>query len=127
MLLSSAGASLQVMDARQVQITGEDAAERLLTGSGMRILARNWRTRFGELDLVAMDGSTLVFVEVKCRQADWLYDPALAVNHRKQDRLRRLAAAFLMLERPRFQDCRFDVVSVVACSPPKLRHLVDAF
>lgn len=115
------------MGDRQVQITGEDAAERLLTGAGMRVLARNWRTKFGELDLVVMDGSTLVFVEVKCRRADRLYDPALAVDHRKQVRLRRLAGAYLALERPQFGDCRFDVVSVVASSPLRLRHLVDAF
>lgn len=115
------------MGDRQVQITGEDAAERMLKKLGMQVLARNWRTKFGELDLVAMDGSTLVFVEVKCRRQDRLYDPAVAVDHRKQDRLRRLARAYLALERPEFADCRFDVVSVVACTPLRLRHLIDAF
>jgi putative endonuclease len=115
------------MGGRQIQIVGEDAAERLLSGMGMRVLARNWRSRFGELDLVAMDGDTLVFVEVKCRTRDELYDPALAVDHRKRAQLRRLAGAFMAMERPRFRECRFDVVSVVASSPPKLKHLVDAF
>lgn len=115
------------MGDRQVQLTGEDAAERLLVRAGMQVVARNWRTKFGELDLVAMDGSTLVFVEVKCRRENHLYDPALAVDHRKRDRLRRLARAYLALERPEFADCRFDVVSVVASTPLRLRHLVDAF
>jgi putative endonuclease len=115
------------MGGRQIQILGEDAAERLLSGMGMRVLARNWRSRFGELDLVAMDGGTLVFVEVKCRTRDELYDPALAVDHRKRAQLRRLAGAFMAMERPRFEECRFDVVSVVASSPPKLTHLVNAF
>jgi putative endonuclease len=99
----------------------------MLSGMGMRVLARNWRSRFGELDLVALDGTTLVFVEVKCRARDDLYDPALAVDHRKRARLRRLAGAFMAMEKPHFDGCRFDVVSVVASTPPKLEHLVDAF
>ncbi len=99
----------------------------MLLDAGMRVLARNWRCRFGELDLVAMDGTTLVFIEVKCRARDALYNPAYAVDHRKRARLRRLAGAFVALERPRFDACRFDVVSVVASASPKLEHLVDAF
>lgn len=106
---------------------GEDAAAGLLERKGMRILARNWRIRLGELDLVAMEGSTLVFVEVKCRVRDQLYDPALAVDHRKRLRLRRVAEAYLALEHPRYADCRFDVVSVVPGSPVRIRHLVNAF
>lgn len=112
---------------QQIKNLGEDSAARVLQRKGMRVLARNWRCRLGELDLVAMDGSTIVFVEVKCRTRDRLYDPALAVDHRKQIRLRRLAEAFLAVENPAFIDCRFDVVSVVAASPVRVRHLADAF
>ncbi|MGQ0679046.1 MAG: YraN family protein [Actinomycetota bacterium] len=111
----------------QVQIIGEDAAAGMLAGKGMKVVARNWRSRFGELDLVALDGATLVFVEVKCRRPDCLYEPALAVDRRKRDRLRRLAEAYLVLEQPSYLECRFDVVSVVACTPPRIRHFVDAF
>lgn len=93
----------------------------------MKVLCRNWRCRFGELDLVALDGTTLVFVEVKCRTRDRLYDPALAVDQRKQLRVRRLAEAFIAMEHPHFSDCRFDVVSVVASKPVRLTHLADAF
>jgi putative endonuclease len=106
---------------------GEDTAAGLLERKGMRVLARNWRCRVGELDLVAMDGSTLVFVEVKCRSCDRLYDPALAVDARKQTRVRRVAEAYMAMERPHFADCRFDVVSVVAGNPVTLTHLVAAF
>lgn len=106
---------------------GEDAAAGLLERKGMRILARNWRTKLGELDLVAMEGTTLVFVEVKCRTSEKLYDPALAVDHRKRLRLRRVAEAYLAMEHPRYADCRFDVVSVVPGSPVRIRHLVNAF
>ncbi len=106
---------------------GEDSAAGLLERKGMCVLKRNWRCRFGELDLVAMEGSTLVFVEVKCRTRDSLYDPALAVDQRKQLRLRRLAEAFIAMERPQFRGCRFDVVSVVASKPVRMTHLADAF
>lgn len=106
---------------------GEDSAASLLERKGMRVLKRNWRCGFGELDLVALDGSTLVIVEVKCRTRNSLYEPALAVDRRKQLRLRRLAEAFIAMERPSFRDCRFDVVSVVASKPVTLTHLADAF
>ncbi|MEX0790202.1 MAG: YraN family protein, partial [Actinomycetota bacterium] len=108
---------------QQVQMVGEDSAAGFLEGRGMRVLCRNWRCRFGELDLVALDGTTLVFVEVKCRTRDYLYDPALAVDMRKQLRVRRLAEAYIAMERPNYQNCRFDVVSVVAANPVRLTHL----
>jgi putative endonuclease len=111
----------------QIKQTGEGAAARLLERLGMRILDRNWRCRFGELDLVAMDGSTLVFVEVKARSHDHFVDPALGVDQRKRARIRRLAEAYLALKRPNFQSCRFDVVSVVLGPPFKVGHFVDAF
>lgn len=121
------GRSGLVKTQQELKVLGEDAAARLLEKQGMTVLARNWRSRFGELDLVAMDGSTLVFVEVKCRSTDRLYDPALAVDYRKQQRIRRLAGAYLAVENPDYEDCRFDVVSVVAREPVRATHLADAF
>lgn len=94
---------------------------------GLRLIARNWRTRFGELDLVAMDGSSVVFVEVKARQVDDFVDPACGVDKVKQKKVRRLADAFLALEKPAHDSCRFDVVSVVACDPIRIRHIPNAF
>jgi putative endonuclease len=105
---------------------GEDAAVRYLTRQGFRILHRNWRIRMGEIDVVAMEGTTLVFVEVKARADSRFADPALSVGASKQRRLRRLAEAYLVIERPRFEGCRFDVVSVVG-PPPLVRHLRSAF
>ncbi|HEX2052688.1 MAG TPA: YraN family protein [Actinomycetota bacterium] len=112
---------------QQVQLLGEDSAAGLLEKKGMTILARNWRCKLGELDLVARDGPTLVFVEVKCRSSARIYDPGLAVDGRKQLRLRRVAQAFLAAERPRYLQCRFDVVSVVAGTQARINHIVDAF
>ena len=116
------------MTERQViQMVGEDCAAGLLQRKGMKVLARNWRCKLGELDLVAMDGTTIVFVEVKCRSRDHLYDPSLAVDFRKQSKVRKVAEAYLWAEHPAYRDCRFDVVSVVAGHPVTCRHLVDAF
>lgn len=77
------------------------------------MLHRNWRRRLGELDIVARQGDLLVFVEVKARRAPAYVTPALGVDWRKQQQLRRVAGAYLAIERPRFRRCRFDVVSVV--------------
>ncbi len=99
--------------AREVQRLGEEAAARYLRRRGWTILARNWRVRVGELDLIVRKGATLVFVEVKTRTNSDFLEPQLGVDFRKQARLRRVAQAYLAIERPSLRDCRFDVVSVV--------------
>lgn len=116
------------MGNQDVKVLGEDAAAEFLVRNGMRVLDRNWRARFGEIDIVAMDGDTLVFVEVKARTREGAIAPFEAVDHKKQSRLRRLAEAYMAYRRPQFSSCRFDVVSVIANVPePKLRHIPDAF
>jgi putative endonuclease len=80
---------------------------------GYTVLARNWRTRLGELDLVVAHGRSLVFCEVKARTTDAFGTPAEAVNREKRARIRRLAAQWIASEavlRPR--EIRFDVVAV---------------
>lgn len=116
------------MGNQSLKVFGEDAAAEHLAKAGLRIVCRNWRTRFGELDLVAFEGRTLVFVEVKARSTRAFVDPSLAVDHRKQIRLRRLASAFLAMERPSYETVRFDVVSIVP-GPlgPEVAHIVNAF
>lgn len=112
---------------QQLKVHGEDAAAELLKAKGLKVIARNWRTRFGELDLVALDGTTLVFVEVKARQLADFVEPAQAVDRTKQRKIRRLAEAYLAFEHPQHEACRFDVVSVVAGAPVRIRHLTNAF
>lgn len=116
------------MGNRDLQAKGEDAAAAHLQGQGMEVVARNWRVKMGEIDIVARERDTLVFVEVKSRAScDWA-DPALSVGYDKQKRLRRLAAAYLVLERPGFEGCRFDVISYVDdAASPRLDHIIDAF
>lgn len=88
-----------------------------LTAAGWRIVARNARTRHGELDIVARDGRTLVFVEVKGMRAGAAHGPErpiLAIGPRKQRQVRRLATAWMAAHRdlPRYDAIRFDAVGV---------------
>jgi putative endonuclease len=112
---------------------GEDLACRRLERDGLLIVARNSRTRFGELDVIAIDGETLVFVEVKTIRAGGLRgpeQPAHAVGRRKQMQVRRLARAWLAENLPpRYRSIRFDVVGVSldAGGGSVVEHLPGAF
>ena len=106
---------------------GEQIAADFLADDGLKILARNWRTRFGELDIVAMDGDCLVFVEVKTRRSSAYASPEIGVFADKRRRLRLLAESFISSWRPRFQNCRFDVVAVITEPIPRVIHIPDAF
>jgi putative endonuclease len=95
----------------------EDLAARRLASAGWEIVERNARTRYGELDIVARDGRTLVFVEVKAGRAGAAFGPerpVLAVDSRKQQRIRRLATAWMAEHReiPRYDEIRFDAIGV---------------
>ena len=105
------------------QATGlgaEDAAARLLARHGLEIVARNYRTRLGEIDLVARDGATLVFVEVRSRASGRFGGALESVTAAKRRRL--VAAARQYLSRLRREPpCRFDVVTLEAGEPAWLR------
>ena len=92
---------------------GEDLAVRHLEDRGWRIVERNWRGDAGELDIVAMDGPTLVVVEVKTRSGVGFGHPAEAVTLTKLTRLRRLAGQWLSEHDARVAAVRIDVVAVV--------------
>ncbi|MDF2630782.1 MAG: hypothetical protein K0R39_4613 [Symbiobacteriaceae bacterium] len=91
---------------------GEEAAARHLLGLGYRIIARNLRFRFGELDIVAEEDGCLVFVEVKTRTGVGYGTAAEAVTPAKQRQLIRLAGAYLATVGGGECPCRFDVVTV---------------
>jgi putative endonuclease len=91
---------------------GERVAAQHLAAAGLVVLDRNWRCADGELDIVARDGSTLVFCEVKTRRGDDFGTPAEAVVPAKVRRLRRLATAWMTASGVRPEEVRFDVVSV---------------
>ena len=107
---------------------GEDLAHRFLQTLGYRIIARNWRTRNGsaELDLVALDGDIIVFVEVKARAAESFVAPEEAVDELKRRHLFRAAGEFLRLIDTDPENARFDIVSILFGESESVVHYRDA-
>ena len=107
---------------------GEDLACRELERRGYAIVARRYRVRSGELDIVARDGATLVFVEVKARADHKFGDAAEAVTPQKQLRLTRLAAEYVMRHHLQECPCRFDVVAIhFDAGAPDIQVIQNAF
>ncbi len=109
---------------------GEEIAARYLAGQGYKIIARNVRSKFGEIDLVARHGRTLCFVEVKARRSSRFGWPEESVTPLKQHRLRRLAEWYLQAHRLSNVPVRFDVVSLILeadNSPARMRLIKSAF
>jgi putative endonuclease len=107
---------------------GERVAERFLRRLGYRILARNFRSAAGEIDLIAMDGQEVVFVEVKTRQATNHTQPEDAVGPGKQRRITQIARHWLARHDVGERTCRFDVVAIeLGGDEPQVRHIIEAF
>jgi putative endonuclease len=109
---------------------GERAAGRYLRKLGYKIVGRSERGRLGELDLVAVDGRTIVFVEVKTRSSHDAGHPAEAVDAEKQRRLTRLALAYLKRHELLEFAARFDVLAVTwpdGARQPTIDHIRNAF
>ncbi|MDR5710206.1 MAG: YraN family protein [Armatimonadota bacterium] len=118
------------MDRRRIGSGAEEVAADLLRRTGYRILDRNVRFRFGELDLVCEREGIVVFVEVKARFGDARGHPLEAVTLHKQRRLARLALAYLQRKGLGDRPCRFDVVAVhlgPQGRPVRAEVLQDAF
>lgn len=112
------------MNKRAVGALYEAKAASYLERQGYRILVRNYRCRFGEIDLVALHQGYLVFVEVKYRQNMQSGDGAEAVDWRKQQRIIRAARWYLMEKHMDDYPCRFDVVAILG---EEIRLIQDAF
>ncbi|MCE5264879.1 MAG: YraN family protein [Deltaproteobacteria bacterium] len=91
---------------------GEEIAAAHLAKAGYRIIEHNYRCPFGEIDIVAEEGETVVFVEVKCRSSERYGDPQLAVGREKQKKMARIAMHYLSEKRLCSRPARFDVVAV---------------
>lgn len=102
----------RLMDKRSLGMAGEDAAAAYLRARGYSIIARNVRTREGEIDLIARLGDVLAFVEVKTRSTRAFGAPVEAVTPRKAARIRGLAAAYLATGVVHAREVSFDVVEV---------------
>lgn len=111
-------------------VRGEDAAARFLKRLGYKIVARGDRLKSGEIDLVAVDRQTVVFVEVKTRESADAGHPSEAVDAAKQRRLTRAAVSFLKNHGLFESSARFDVVAVTwpaGQRRPAIEHFLNAF
>lgn len=108
---------------------GEDIACAHLEREGYEILARRFTLFRGEIDIVAKDGETLVFVEVKARADESYGRPEESVTPGKQRQIRRIAQGYLVTHPAPGVACRFDVIAILFRGPGdySLRHFVDAF
>jgi len=108
---------------------GEEIACSYLLGKRYDIITRRFRMFRGEIDIIARDGETLVFVEVKARADESHGRPEEAVTPAKQRQIRRIAQGYLITNPHPGVDCRFDVIAVLLRGPDdyRLEHFVDAF
>lgn len=107
---------------------GEELAVKFLRQKGYLIVERNFKTKFGEIDIIAKDNNTIVFVEVKTRTNDYFGYPFEAVDERKRVKLKNLALIFMKKYNKEFP-IRFDIVSILFMSngDKKIEHIEDAF
>lgn len=108
---------------------GEDAAVAYLVRSGMEIVERNWRCKHGEVDIVALDGESLVLCEVKTRRSTSKGSPEEAISEAKQRKYGKLAAAYLQSTGLKDVDVRFDAITILVIAEDRalLRHFKSAF
>jgi putative endonuclease len=109
---------------------GEDVAAKFLQRQGFRILARGIDSRLGELDIIAVDGRTVVFVEVKTRASHDAGHPTEAIDQFKRRRMTQAALGYLKANRLLEYSARFDVVAITwpdKSRQPKIEHFKDAF
>jgi putative endonuclease len=105
--------------------SAESRAEALLKANGLKLVARNWRCRFGEIDLVMQDGATLVFIEVRLRSRSDFGGAAASVTPAKQQKLLAAARQYLAMLKT-LPPCRFDVVALSGDAAPEwIRNAFD--
>lgn len=107
---------------------GEEIAVKFLSGKGYKILERNFRYGHGEIDIIAMDGEVLVFVEVRTKFSDKFGMPEDSVTLRKRKQLKKIASAFLETHDVNFSECRFDFIGIMFKNrKPQINHIENAF
>jgi putative endonuclease len=108
---------------------GEEAALHYLERKKFRIVAQRFRLYRGEIDIIAYDKATLVFVEVKTRRSREFYSPEESVTPTKQKQIRKIAKGFLTLHKIMEVECRFDVLSLIKANKGEyiIQHFKNAF
>ncbi len=112
------------MNRRETGAEYEQIAATFLEDAGYQILERNYYTAFGEIDLIAKDQTTLVFIEVKYRTSDKTGFPEESVTPGKQRRIRKCAQYYLYQHNFTTVSCRFDVIAILN---QRIRHIKNAF
>jgi len=123
----SRGSTDSLREGTTIGATGEEMAARFLQKRGFHILQRNYRYGRGEIDIVARDGETVVFIEVKTAATDEYGSPESWVDDRKQRQVAKIAAAYLLEHRLYDVDCRFDVVAVKLKDREEINYIHNAF
>lgn len=103
---------------------GEEIAVKYLQDNNYKILEKNFRyKKLGEIDIIAEEGHTIVFVEVKTRKSEQFGSAASAVNFYKQKKLKRLADCYLTLRKIKDKNCRFDVITIMLGEGNKIKNI----
>ena len=105
-------------------VAAEELAARYLATQGLRVIARNYRCRFGEIDLIAKDGEALVFVEVRLRRSGRFGGALASITHAKQKKLTATARCYLSGLRD-VPSCRFDAILLDALDARRIEWLRD--
>lgn len=112
---------------RKTGLWGEIYASRYLREKDYSLLAANFTARSGEIDIVAQYENTICFIEVKTRKEGSFFDPAYAVDSKKEQNVRSTAAAFMAATKMK-NPIRFDIIEVIICGEQyKIRHIENAF
>ncbi|MEW5900757.1 MAG: YraN family protein [Acidobacteriota bacterium] len=116
-------------DRRSLGRSGEEEAVAFLKRKKFKILGRGFRFHRGEIDIVAQDKETLVFVEVKTRRKPDFGRPEESVTPSKQNQIRKLAAAYMAINNLHHAPCRFDILSLLGDDQEgyEILHITDAF
>ena len=103
---------------------GEKRAVKFLKNNGFKILETNYKTTFGEIDIIAQERDTIVFVEVKTRTSESYGRPSEAVDRKKQERYYKTATYYLQRANKMESSCRFDIIEI---ENGKINHIFNAF
>ena len=98
-----------------------------LKKKGYKILETNYKNLIGEIDIIAKDGKTLVFIEVKTRLTRAFGDPLEAIDYKKQQKIRNVATLYLKERKMLNALSRFDAISILGLENPEISHVTDAF
>lgn len=114
-------------NSRDIGAIGEDIAIKYLRENGYVILERNFRTKTGEIDIIASINDIIVFIEVKTRNSDKYGFPYEAVNYKKQQKIIKVAQNYINLRRLNDYQYRFDIIEIFLNSQARVNHIENAF